>query len=71
MNPSVRTAWTIESPDTPITINQNFKVVATTNVAAPMNTWLNLGPAMEAPPGTFQFTEPDTTNYPQHFYRVE
>jgi hypothetical protein len=47
-----------------------YTVLASTNVAAPSDTWFNLGPAVEAPPGTFQFTDPQATNYPQRFYRV-
>jgi hypothetical protein len=47
-----------------------YTVLASTNVAAPLNTWVNLGPAVEAPPGMFQFTDPQSTNYPQRFYQV-
>lgn len=39
-------------------------------IAAPFNAWSNLGPAVEALPGTFQFTDPGATNYPLRFYRV-
>jgi len=49
----------------------SYSVLATTNVAAPLNTWSNLGPAVEAPPGTFQFTDLQATNYPLRFYRVQ
>jgi hypothetical protein len=48
-----------------------YTVLASTNVAAPLNTWVNLGPAVEAPPGMFQFTDPQSTNYPQRFYQVQ
>jgi len=48
-----------------------YTVLASTNVAAPLNTWSNLGPAVEAPPGTFQFTDPEATNYMQRYYRVQ
>ena len=50
----------------------SFTVFATTNLAAPFNTWLNLGPAMETPPGSgqFQFTDSQATNYMMDFYRV-
>lgn len=49
-----------------------YTVLASTNVAAPLNTWLNLGLAVETPAssGQFQFTDPGATNYPQRFYRV-
>ena len=29
-----------------------------------------MGPAVEISPGQFQFTDPDTTNFAQRFYRV-
>jgi hypothetical protein len=48
----------------------SFTVLASTNVAAPLNTWVNLGSAVEASPGTFQFTDTQATNYPQRFYQV-
>jgi hypothetical protein len=48
----------------------SFTVLASTNVAAPLNTWVNLGPAVEAPPGTFLFTDTQATNYPLRFYQV-
>jgi hypothetical protein len=49
-----------------------YRVLASTGVAAPLNTWSNLGPANETPPGSgqFQFTDHQATNYPQRFYRV-
>jgi hypothetical protein len=48
----------------------SFTVLASTNVAAPLNTWVNLGPAVEAPPGTFHFIDLQVTNYPYRFYQV-
>jgi hypothetical protein len=50
----------------------SYRVLAATNVAAPLNTWSNLGYATEAPPGSgqFQFTDHQATNYPKRFYRV-
>jgi hypothetical protein len=45
-------------------------VMTSTNVAAPLNTWANLGAPVEAPPGTFQFTDLQAANYPQRFYRA-
>jgi hypothetical protein len=47
-----------------------FRVLASTNVAALLNTWSNLGAPVESPAGTFQFTDLQATNYPQRFYRV-
>jgi len=49
----------------------SYKVLASTNIADPLNTWSNLGLAVEAPPGTFQFTDLQATNFPQRFYRVQ
>jgi hypothetical protein len=45
-------------------------VLASTNVAAPRNTWLNLGATVETPPGSgqYQFTDPEATNRPGRFY---
>ncbi len=47
-------------------------VFASTNVAAPFNTWSNLGPAVESPAssGQYQFTDPQATNKAAKFYRV-
>jgi hypothetical protein len=50
----------------------SFTVLASTNLALPMNTWSNLGPVIESPIGSgqFQFTDPQATNFPQRYYRV-
>ena len=50
----------------------NCRVLASPNLAAPLNTWSNLGPATETPPGSgqFQFTDHQAPNYPRRFYRV-
>jgi hypothetical protein len=50
----------------------SYSVLASANLAAPANTWTNLGPATEMPIGSglFQFTDPQAPNYPQRFYRV-
>ena len=47
-------------------------VLASTNVALPLNLWTNLGPAVESPIGSgqFQFTDTQATNYLRRFYRV-
>jgi hypothetical protein len=49
-----------------------FTVFASTNAAAPFNTWSNLGPAVESPAGSgqYQFTDPQATNKAAQFYRV-
>ena len=44
----------------------NFNVLATTNVALPLNQWQNIGPATLH----YQFTDPDATNYPMRFYQL-
>jgi len=49
----------------------SYSVLATTNVAEPMNMWLNIGPAFEVLPGVFQFIDLQAPNYPQRFYRVK
>jgi hypothetical protein len=47
-----------------------FSVFATTSLTQPWTNWTSLGAATESPPGTFQFADPQTTNFPQRFYRV-
>jgi len=48
-----------------------YTVYASTDVAAPSDSWSKLGPAVETTPGTFQFIDPQATNYPQRFYQVQ
>jgi hypothetical protein len=48
----------------------SYTVLASTNVAAPINEWSNLGAPSEAPAGIFTFTDLQATNYPSRFYRV-
>lgn len=50
----------------------SYHVLASTNSAAPLNTWSNLGSATETPPGSghFLFTDHQAPNYPRRFYRV-
>jgi hypothetical protein len=48
----------------------SFTAFATTNVALPLTNWTQLGAVAEVSPGQFQFTDPQTTNTPQRFYRV-
>jgi hypothetical protein len=48
----------------------SYTVLATTNLAAPLNTWSNLGTPTESPAGTFTFTDLQATNNPQRFYHV-
>jgi N-acetylneuraminic acid mutarotase len=50
----------------------NYRVLASPNLATPVNTWSNLGSATETSPGSgqFQFTDHQAANYPKRFYRV-
>jgi len=47
-----------------------FNIFATTNLTLPLANWTPLGAPAESPPGQFQFTDPQLTNFPQRFYRV-
>jgi hypothetical protein len=46
------------------------RVLASTNVVAPLGEWVVIGDATQVAPGLFQFTDAAATNYPQRFYRV-
>ena len=50
----------------------SFTVFATTNLAAPFNTWSSLGAVAESPAGSgqYQFTDPQATNNVQRYYHV-
>jgi hypothetical protein len=50
----------------------SFTVLATTNVALPLNQWSNLGSALESPLGSGQypFTDTQVTNYSRRFYTI-
>ena len=47
-----------------------LEALATTNLSLPLSNWTVLGSVPETSPGHFQFTDPQTTNSPQRFYRV-
>ena len=47
-----------------------FSVFGVTNPAVPFSNWTFLGTLTDSPPGQFQFTDPQGSNYPQRFYRV-
>lgn len=47
-----------------------FTVFAATNLIIPLHEWMLLGPAVENPPGSFQFSDPQATNHPQRFYNL-
>ena len=55
-----------------ITSGPGYSVLASPDLAAPLNSWKYLGPATEMPVGSglFQFTDHQAPNYPQRFYRV-
>src|SRR5262249_17954256 len=48
-----------------------YSILASTNVAAPLSTWSNLGAPVESPAGVFQFTDTQAPNYPKRFYHVQ
>jgi hypothetical protein len=50
----------------------NCHILASTNPAAPLNTWSSLRSATESPSGSghFLFTDYQAMNYPKRFYRV-
>ena len=47
-----------------------FSVLLATNPAATAGDWTVTGQALEVAPGQFQFTDPQTTNDPNRFYRL-
>ena len=48
----------------------SFKVFGMTNVTLPFSNWTYLGTVTDNPPGQYQFTDPQGSNYLQRFYRV-
>ena len=46
--------------------NATYSLWASTN----LTDWTNIGPATEASPGSYQFVDATTTNYPSRLYRV-
>lgn len=48
----------------------SYRVLASTDVATPLNMWSDLGAPLEAPAGVFTFIDPQATNYLQRFYHV-
>jgi hypothetical protein len=52
------------------TSGATFSVLIATNLSQPSSNWTVLGQALELATGQFQFTDPQTTNAPQRFYRV-
>ena len=52
------------------TPNWPFTVFGTTNPALPFGNWTTLTGLTETPPGQFQFTDSQATNFARRFYRV-
>lgn len=48
----------------------SFTVLVTTNAGLPLSNWTTLGAVIETSSGQYQFTDPQTTIYPQRYYRV-
>ena len=48
----------------------SFRVFGTTNVAMQFSNWMLLGTVTDQPPGYYQFTDAQMTNYPRRFYRA-
>ena len=48
----------------------SFTALGTTNLALPLTNWTVLGAPLEAPPGQYQFTDPQATNSATRYYRV-
>jgi predicted outer membrane repeat protein len=51
-------------------LGATFTVLVTTNLSIPLNNWTVLGQPLQIAPGVFQFTDLETANNPQRFYRV-
>jgi hypothetical protein len=47
-----------------------FSVLASTNVAAPLASWENLGAPVSVGDGIYQFTDSGATNYARRFYQL-
>jgi hypothetical protein len=47
-----------------------FTALTTTNLSLSLSNWSAIGSVPEISPGVFQFTDPQATNGPRHFYRV-
>ena len=50
--------------------NALLGILATTNLSVPQTNWTALGGVTEIAPGQFQFTDPQTTNEVQRYYRL-
>jgi len=50
--------------------NNGYRVLATTNVALPLDQWSEVGSGNFAGDGSYTFTDVNTSSYPRRFYRV-
>ena len=57
-------AFTNNSPEA------TFTVLSTTNLSLALEDWTVLGAPTRTASGQFRFSDPQTTNNPQRFYRV-
>jgi hypothetical protein len=60
-------AFQIKFNDTP---GANFSVLATTNLVLPLSNWAIIGSVTEIASGQFQFSDTNTTNFSQRFYKT-
>jgi hypothetical protein len=65
----------VTAPNFQLTFSDNtpgatFTILATTNLALPVNNWSVLGQPVQIGPHLFHFTDLQAANYPQRFYRV-
>ena len=70
-NGSFQFAFSSPNPGEGI-VGASFIVLATADLALPLNQWTVLGAALETPAGSgsFQFTDPQASSFPQRFYQV-
>ena len=64
LTPNVQLAFTDDLT------GSTFSILAATNFSLPIENWTVIGQPLQIAPGTFQFTDLQSTNYPQRFYRV-
>ena len=50
--------------------NNGYRVLASTNVALPVNLWTEVGNGNFAGNGAFNFTDTNTSGFAQRFYRI-
>lgn len=47
-----------------------FRVFATTNLSIAFSNWIFVGTVTDQPPGSYQFNDPQMTNYARRYYQV-